>query len=272
MKDAKGNSSTQLAKLTMDLLTHSEKHKVTELKYEEQAGRRWLYFHNWLTRLSLVIKMFSQMAPVFDVDNEIQLFPEPDCVGNRALYMLLCLGDKALKLLKSYCASCTIVDKNHFHHEFTNLQIVNEESATHFLKRFTIARTKAIIANNEYTDDETVDLFLAAVAQTKNVQYLYVIQHYLLERHNTRTISFHDVEWRLLAIDESSERDNFSKRHSKIAFGFATNTVHTDSAATASEKKIICFNCGKPGHKAPACMEPKRQQAHHASSSSLTSC
>ncbi len=182
------------------------------------------------------------------------------------------MGDKALKLLKSYYASCTIVDKNQFHHEFTNLQIVNEESATHFLKRFTIARTKAIIANNEYTDDETVDLFLAAVAQTKNVQYLYVIQHYLLERHNTRTISFHDVEWRLLAIDESSERDNFSKRHSKIAFGFATNTVHTDSAATASEKKIICFNCGKPGHKAPACMEPKRQQAHHASSSSSTSC
>lgn len=66
-KDAKGNSSTQLAKLTKDLLTHSEKHKVTELKYEEQAGRRWLYFHNWLTRLSLVIKMFSQTAPVFDV-------------------------------------------------------------------------------------------------------------------------------------------------------------------------------------------------------------
>jgi hypothetical protein len=43
VKDAKRNSSTQLAKLTMDLLTHSEKHKVTELKYEEQAGRRWLF-------------------------------------------------------------------------------------------------------------------------------------------------------------------------------------------------------------------------------------
>jgi hypothetical protein len=87
---ANGNSSAQLAKLTKDLLTHSEKHKVTELKYKEEAGRRQLYFHNWLMRLSLVIKMFSQMAPVFNVDNKIKLFPDPNCIGNRALYMLLC--------------------------------------------------------------------------------------------------------------------------------------------------------------------------------------
>jgi hypothetical protein len=33
------NSKTQLAKLTKDLLTHCEKHKVTELRYEEQAGK-----------------------------------------------------------------------------------------------------------------------------------------------------------------------------------------------------------------------------------------
>jgi len=59
----------QVAKLTKDLLTHSEKHEVPELKYEEQAGKRRLYFHNWLTRLSAVIKMFSQTASVLDADN-----------------------------------------------------------------------------------------------------------------------------------------------------------------------------------------------------------
>jgi hypothetical protein len=141
--------------------------------------------------------MFSQTAPVLDVDDEIILFPDPMYIGNQALYMLLCskvdnfyrnliqrehnLGDKGLKLLKSYCASCTIVDKNHFHREFSSLRLINDETATHFLKRFTIARTKAIIADNVYCDDETVDLFLAALAQTKNVQYLDIIQHYLPE-------------------------------------------------------------------------------------------
>jgi hypothetical protein len=104
------------------------------------------------------------------------------------------------------------VDKNHFHRELTNLRIINDETATHFLKRFTIAQTKAIIADNEYSDDKTVDLFLAAVAQTKNVQYLYVIQHYLSERHGGHTVSFHEMERRLLAIDESSERETCNKR------------------------------------------------------------
>jgi hypothetical protein len=132
-----------------------------------------------------------------DIDNDIILFSDPTCIGNRALYMLLCskvdnfyrnliqrehnFGDKALRLLKSYCASCTIVDKNHFHREFTNLRLINDETATHFLKRFTHARTKTIIADNTYSDDETVDLFLAALALTTNVQYLYVIQHYMTE-------------------------------------------------------------------------------------------
>jgi len=84
------NSKSQLAKLTKVLLTHSEKHKVTELKYEEQAGKRRLYFHNWLTRMSAIIKMFSQTAPVLDVENNIIEFDDPNCVGNQALYMLLC--------------------------------------------------------------------------------------------------------------------------------------------------------------------------------------
>ena len=67
------------------------------------------------------------------------------------------------------------MDKNHFHRELTNLRIINDETATHFLKRFTIARTKAIIADNEYSDDETVDQFLAAEAQSKmsNIYMLF---------------------------------------------------------------------------------------------------
>jgi len=277
------NSKSQLAKLTKELLTHSEKHKVTELKYEEQAGKRRLYFHNWLTRLSAVIKMFSQTAPVLDAENNIIEYADSNCVGNQALYMLLCSkvdnfyrtliqrqhnhGDKALSLLKSYCASCTIVDKNHFHREFTNLRIQNEETATHFLKRFTIARTKAVIADNKYSDDEVVDLFLAAFTQTKNIQYMYVTQHFLSMRQSENVVSFHDLEKRLLAIDESSEREKYVSRKMKISTGLlAEQTDTSEQANAANTKPLICYNCGKPGHKAPECKEPKRQQANQASS------
>jgi hypothetical protein len=37
-------------------------------------------------------------------------------------------------------------------------------------------------------------------------------------------------------------------------------------ANVVSDRKIICYNCGKPGHKAPDCKEPKKQQANHVSS------
>lgn len=79
--------------------------------------------------------MFSQKAPALDAENEVILFQALICIGNQALHMLLCSkvdnfyrnliqrehshGDKALQLLKSYCATCTIVDKNHFQREFT---------------------------------------------------------------------------------------------------------------------------------------------------------
>jgi len=76
--------------------------------------------------------MFSQTAPVLDANNGIIEFTDPNCIGNQALYMLISSkidnfyrnliqrqqnrGDKALSLLKSYCASCTnaiIVDNDY---------------------------------------------------------------------------------------------------------------------------------------------------------------
>jgi hypothetical protein len=64
---------------------------------------------------------------------------------------------------------------------FTNLQILNDESETHFLKHFTIVKAKAIISHNSNTKNEIVGLFLAAINPTTNVHYLYVNPHYLLE-------------------------------------------------------------------------------------------
>jgi len=196
--------------------------------------------------------MFSHTAPVLNADNAVIEFMDPNGIGNQALYLLLCSkvdnfyrnliqrhqdrGDKALALLQSYCASCTIVDKNHFHREFTNLRLQNEETATHFLKRFTIACTKAIIADNIYSEEEVVDLFLAAFIQTTNMPYMYITQHFM------------------------------SMRQSGDASGLVAHEVPPSAQANAAQQRTIkCYNCGKEGHISKHCPEATPHQANQAS-------
>ncbi len=112
-----------------------------------------------------------------------------------------------------------------------------------------MGETIAIIADNCYREQESVDLFLAALNHTKNIPYVYIIQHYLSKCHNNGEVSFHDIERRLLATDESCERHTFFQRKIQIASGFATTELQNDSeqASTVETKNIICYNCGKPG-------------------------
>ena len=62
VQNANLNSGMQSAMLTKDLLTYSEKYKVTEGKYKEQVGKQRLYFHIWLTKLIPVIKNVSTLT------------------------------------------------------------------------------------------------------------------------------------------------------------------------------------------------------------------
>ena len=47
------------------------------------------YFHNWLTRIAHVIKMFPQTAMVLDNKNDIIDVADPSCIGNRPMYLLI---------------------------------------------------------------------------------------------------------------------------------------------------------------------------------------
>ncbi len=86
-------------------------------------------------------------------------------------------------------------------------------------------------------------------------------------RQSEKVVSFHDLEKRLLAIDESSEREKYFSRKMKISIGLLAEQIDSsEQANTANTKPLICYNCGKPGHKAPECKEPKRQQANQANS------
>jgi hypothetical protein len=116
--------------------------------------------------------MFPATATVYD-NNSIVPFSDPSSVGNQALFMLITArvdnfyhnmlhsldghGDKALQKLSSYCANITMIDKSYYHHEFTTLHLTENESATYFLKNFVIAKTKAEIAGNLYSDHDIVD-------------------------------------------------------------------------------------------------------------------
>jgi len=223
--------------------------------------------------------MFPQTASVLDSNNNIVEFPTPDYIGNKALYLLISSkvdyfyrnliqhhyndGDKALVLLKNYCANCTLVDKYHFHRKFTNLRILQDENATHFLKHFIIGKMKAVIANNTYSDNETFDLFLAAMNGTKNVKYLYVVQHYLSECDSHNTVHFDDIEWRLLAIDELSERERSNNKKAQLALSYNTTSnsdkhTKTNTNSITSNRTIKCYNCGQEGHISPDCPHPKR--------------
>ena len=82
------NTSVSLANLSEKLLTHEDKHKVPELRYDVQANKRRLLYHNWFTRLLPIIKMFPQTSPIYH-DNTIIPFNEPSCIGNQALFLLI---------------------------------------------------------------------------------------------------------------------------------------------------------------------------------------
>jgi hypothetical protein len=123
-----------------------------------------------------------------------------------------------------------------------------------------------VSADNTYTEEEVVDLFLAAFTQTQNIQYMYVTQHFMSLRQSDAAVAFHDIEKRLMAIDETTERSCFVARKSRVASVLVAHALD-DSAQTnaVQPRKIMCYNCGKDGHVAAKCHEPKHQQAHQAS-------
>ena len=153
------------------MLTHADKHKIPELRYDVQAHKRRLLYHSWFTRLLPIIKMFPQTSPVYS-DNNIVPFTDPSCIGNQALFLLLSArvdnfyrnlirpfdphGDMALQKLLSYCANITTTDATHYDHLFTTLRLSDHETVTHFLKNFTIAKTRAEVAGNEYSDQRAI--------------------------------------------------------------------------------------------------------------------
>jgi hypothetical protein len=135
VKNTKANSGTQLAKLAKDLLTHSEKHKVNELKYEEQAGKRRLYFHKWLMQVAAVIKMFSQTAlfPLWHLCITLMTLRIASLSDNtriRARLATLKYGERQVPLVWSLTGSNRSMTLSTWCHARTQMMTVNMKRPT----------------------------------------------------------------------------------------------------------------------------------------------
>ena len=91
---------------------------------------------------------------------------------------------------------------------------MDQESMTRFLTRFNYAKTQAITAGNHYTEDQVVDLFLAAANSINKAHYYPIVNTLAEKRMNGETLLFSDIETRFLKSDEKTSRRKQTTRHS----------------------------------------------------------
>jgi hypothetical protein len=280
----------ELAKLTKELLTHAEKHKVQELKYEENSAKRRNAYHNWIARVGPILGMFPETCEVLQNDAIIP-YLDPSCHGNQALFLLISakvdayfralirrhkgFGDRALELIKTQCANVTNVDKHHFHKAFTSLAILHEESATHFLQRFTIGRQQAEFANNIYSKAEIVDYCIAGLQGSTKTHYMLAVQMFQAKINSNTPVTLREIEKWFNGLDEMLARATRAPAKGRSAqqrrLPARSNNSNTSQAhsATASEtsahdfSNYMCYNCNEKGHIASACPKPRRNKSNN---------
>jgi hypothetical protein len=116
-------------------------------------------------------------------------------------------GDMALHFIKTKCANITADDKYHFHHLFTSIRIMENESATSYFCNFTFEQTEAEGAGNKYTGEALVNLALARLATSKNSLYDTAVQLFQLERDSGKQYTLEDLEHKFFTIDKKQSRE-----------------------------------------------------------------
>jgi len=102
------------------------------------------------------------------------------------------------------------------------LRIKDNESATNFFRRFTLAKTEAEAAGNSYTEQQLVSFALAGMNNTSDSKYDIALQLYHLEREQVPTkFSLEHLEKKFFTMDEQTAQDNALTR---IALGQAANS------------------------------------------------
>jgi hypothetical protein len=182
--------------------------------------------------------------------------------------------------IKNQCASTTADDTHHFHHLFTALWIKENENATNFFRRFTLARTEAEGVGNTYKDASLVNFALAGLATSKNPKYDTAVQLFNLKRDGIYTgghrekilsidkkISCKAASVRIaqgnMAASQRGDRNRRSTRNPHRNGHQKPDNAEKANAAVNSNRyaNTTCYNCSKKGHIIPNCPEKKKGKA-----------
>ena len=164
------NELALLPRLVKNLVADAKKLEITNLKYHQDPGKRRYFFNVWLQKIKDVLQMNKQTQGII-IGTKIVLSDKPASASNQAVYHFVAskvdnyyrtkisqeshgLGAESLLLLQKFCAHVSPQDKIHFHQKFLELRILPNETATSFLRRFTIARDNAERVDCTYTDSE----------------------------------------------------------------------------------------------------------------------
>jgi len=281
------NELALLPRLVKNLVADAKKLEITNLKYDQDPGKRRYYFNVWLEKIKDVLQMYKQTQGII-IGTKIILSDNPTSAGNQAVYHFVAskvdsyyrtkisqeshgLGAESLLLLQKFCAHVSPQDKIHFHQKFLELRILPNETATSFLRRFTIARNNAEKVDCIYSDSELIDAFLSALHPSTNHAYQLQTTLFKSKREHKEDFSFSDIERQLLAIDESNSRETSKsrvqfKQSACVAVANANNNqTRSDkfkttnkykrrdkqqarSAKATDKSKVKCYNCNKYGH------------------------
>jgi hypothetical protein len=230
--------------------------------------------------------MFSETCEVLK-DDQIIPYADPLCHGNQALFLLISakvdayfralirrhkgFGDRALELIKTQCANVTNIDKHHFHKAFTSLAILHEESATHFLQRFTLGRQQAEFANNIYSEAELVDYCIAGLQGSTKTHYMLAVQMFQAKINGNTPVTLREIEKWFNGLDEtlartaratakgrSAQRQRLPSQHNGTTFSARSATASAEPPRDFSN--YTCYNCDEKGHIASDCPKPRRSQ------------
>jgi hypothetical protein len=192
--------------------------------------------------------MFPETASVLKQE-EIIPFHESDCIGNKALFLLIgsCIdkyfqhaiqgfeghGDKTLQFIKAKYANVSADDTHHLHHLFTTIRIkgrVKAPPATSVGSPLGRQRRKGLAICIPMTP-----CALAGLCNTKNPKYDTAAQLFQLECNGRKTFTLEDLK-KSFSADKKHGRDQALTRLATghVATGYRRG--HSDHGRTTQRR------------------------------------
>ena len=191
---------SKITRMQKDLLDTAKKQNLESLKHQDSAIDRRRLFSRWIKALKPILICFPDFRHVIDHHWKIHNLPSTKVSENYALYILINSfvqgywknvlaredvygqGDKALALLHGMCMTLSTSQKNQYNNNFTSISMHHNETATTFLRRFSISKRLAQEAGFRYSESHLFDMCLAALSKSTTPKYALMAEIYTNDR------------------------------------------------------------------------------------------